>query len=192
MSYDLMIFRPKAAPEKRGAFMDWYTQQVEWGEDHSYEDPKVASKEMQHWFLEMIEAFPAMNGPYADENIETDYLTDYCIGKDVIYVGFRWSVAEEAYKQTKLLAEKHRVGFFDVSANDGNIFFPGENGMSYQIDSPQKESSIEEIKAWGDEDSNSKTVGDIVLDKMKKQLKAQDANASTEEKKSWWKRIFKS
>lgn len=187
-----MIFRPTAAPENREEFMNWYARQVEWSEEHSYEDPKVASREMQKWFIEMIESFPAMNGPYADENIETDYLTDYCIGKDVIYVGFRWSVAEEAYELSKQLAEKHKVGFFDVSADDGNIFIPDEKGTFYAMDNRQKYNSIEQIKAWGDKGSDTKTVGDIVFDKMEKQLNAQDANNGAGQKKSWWKRIFRS
>lgn len=72
-----------------------------------------------------------MNGEYApdgdlidmDENLEV-HLTDYCIGREVIYVAFAWSVAEEAYELTRKLAQKHNVGFFNVSADDEDIILP--------------------------------------------------------------------
>jgi len=48
----------------------------------------------------MIESYPAMNGPYAkEEDEDNDYVTDYCIGKDVIYAAFSWSLAEQAYEK---------------------------------------------------------------------------------------------
>lgn len=48
----------------------------------------------------------------------------YCIGRDVIYVAFAWSVADEAYKLMRSLAQKHNVGFFDVSTDNGDIILP--------------------------------------------------------------------
>lgn len=132
MSYDLMVFNPETAPKSESEFLAWYHQQAEWEEDHSYNDPKVTSKALRNWFLEMIIDFPAMNGPHSppdiDDYIDDDGITDYSIGKDVIYVGFRWSAAERAYPRMLELAKKHQVGFFDPSG-DGNIMFPNENGI---------------------------------------------------------------
>lgn len=72
-----------------------------------------------------------MNGEYApdpefldeDENLES-HMVDYCIGRDVIYAAFAWSVADEAYGLMRDLAGKHGVGFFNVSADDGEIILP--------------------------------------------------------------------
>jgi hypothetical protein len=104
--------------------MEWYRQQTEWAEGHSYDDPKVSSPLLQSWFSEIIQHFPAMNGPYASDDIDNPKVTDHCIGKEVIYSAFDWSCAEEAHKVMKQLAIKHKVGFFDVSADNGEIVFP--------------------------------------------------------------------
>jgi hypothetical protein len=106
--------------------MAWYDQQTEWSEGHSYDDPAVSSHRLRAWFLEMIEIFPAMNGPYASDKIDDPRVTDYSVGKDVIYACFAWSQVDPAFKATATLAKKHGVGFFDVSADDGAIIFPGE------------------------------------------------------------------
>jgi len=126
MSYDLMVFEPTAAPRARKDFMLWYKQQTQWSEGHGYNDPKVSSKPLRAWFMEMIETFPAMNGPYASDDVDNEKVTDYSIGKDVIYAAFAWSLLDPAFKSMAALAKKHNVGFFDVSADEGAIVFPGE------------------------------------------------------------------
>ncbi len=127
MSYDLMVFNPKAAPKEKAKFSEWYERQTQWEEDHDYDDPKVTTVELRNWFLDMIKEFPAMNGPYAidedDERFDDSEVTDYSIGKDVIYAGFRWSVAEKAFDKMTELASKHKVGFYDVSGS-GEVIFP--------------------------------------------------------------------
>lgn len=131
MSYDLMVFNPKTAPRSETSFIAWYESQVAWKEDHSYNDPKVSATQLQHWFMEMIIEFPALNGPHAPsdilERIDEENITDYCFGRDVIYSTFRWSVAEKAYPIMFDMAAKHGVGFFDASG-DGSILFPNGNG----------------------------------------------------------------
>lgn len=131
MSYDLMVFERKKAPVKYKDFLDWYGKESEWTEDHNYDDPVVSSSALQEWYREMIQTFPAMNGPDApsDEELNEDedlelHLTDYCIGSNVIYAGFSWSLMDEAYELTKRLAQKHGVGFFDVSGKDADVFLP--------------------------------------------------------------------
>ena len=131
MSYDLMVFEKAKAPAAKKEFMAWYEKQVEWREEHDYNTIRVSSPALQNWFLEMKETFPPINGEYApaselldaDENLER-HTVDYCIGQDVIYAAFAWSVADEAYERMKSLAKKHGVGFFDVSADDGDIILP--------------------------------------------------------------------
>ncbi len=74
----------------------------------------------------MIQTFPPMNGPLASGNVDDPRVTDHCIGRLVIYSGFAWSCAEEAYTKMRSLAIKHHVGFFDVSAEDGEILYPDD------------------------------------------------------------------
>jgi len=126
MSYDLMVFEATAAPKSREEFMEWYAAQTEWSEDHSCQDHAVTSQALQNWFEEMIEYFPPMNGPLASDDVDDPKVTDHCIGNNVNYSAFSWSEAEGAYSIMRELAIKHSVGFFDVSADNGEILFPGE------------------------------------------------------------------
>lgn len=130
MSYDLMVFEAKAAPKTREEFMAWYDKQTEWSEDHSYNEPSVCSAALQNWMNEMKQTFRPMNGPLSPSDEEFDsitedeenHLTDYSMGREVIYGAFAWSLAEEANVLTRKLAEKHSVGFFDPQ--EGKIRFP--------------------------------------------------------------------
>ncbi len=129
MSYDLMVFEKTKAPTTKKDFMEWYEKQVEWGEEHDYQTISVSSPALQNWFMEMKEIFPPMNGEYApnlnsiDEDLE-QHTVDYSIGYDVIYAAFSWTVADEAYELMRSLAQKHGVGFFDVSSDEGDIILP--------------------------------------------------------------------
>lgn len=135
MSYDLMVFDPASAPRKRGAFLEWYEQQLNGDEEtSSANDPKSLTPALQAWFAEMIETFPPLNGPLAkDENIDNPKTTDYGLGRTYAYACFAWSQAEAAYKHTVRLAEKHRVGFFNVSSNKGDVWIPGANGKLEEL-----------------------------------------------------------
>ncbi|OZQ69539.1 hypothetical protein CA600_02985 [Paenibacillus sp. VTT E-133280] len=129
MSYDLMAFETSKAPQERAAFMKWYEQQVQWSEDRAYSDPSVLSEALQRFYSELSEQFPNMNVEdeifEAMEEAGTDNrLTDYSLGTSVIYAAFAYSVADEAYTAMRELAIKHKVGFFDVSSNEGDIIFP--------------------------------------------------------------------
>jgi len=152
-----MVFRKEAAPSTRAEFINWYHDQTECSEDHNYEDLDISSPELRSWFLEMIKTFPAMNGPYASDDIDSDYITGYSIGKDSIYIDFRWSVVEDAYSTVVRLAEKHQVGFFDVSSDDGDILFP--------------------------DDGKLKSIGDKAISVISSDY----ANVTYYYKKPWWK-----
>ncbi len=136
MSYDLMVFEPTAAPRERQAFLDWFDGQAEWSEDHGYDDPKVSSPALQAWFAAVITTFPPMNGPYAratDSQHEDSMTADYCVGRDVIYVAFSWSRAQQAYDLVRSLAARTGIGFYDVSSSLGEVWLPdGRGGMVLQ------------------------------------------------------------
>lgn len=129
MSYDLMVFETTKAPNTKKEFMEWYFKQTEWSEEHDYASVSVTSEALKNWFMEMKETFPPMNGEYAPSDDEIDEetencLTDYSIGRDVIYASFAWSVSEKAYELMRNLAQKHGVGFFDVSSDNADIILP--------------------------------------------------------------------
>lgn len=193
MSYDLMVFNPEIAPKKRHEFMAWYQEQTKWEEEHSYDDPIVTTANLRSWFMEMIKTFPAMNGPFAIDDPDDDSVTDYSVGRDVIYAAFAWSLAEEAYEVMKGLAEKHKVGFFDASADEGDILFPGENGKNESIENPENLSSIQQIKNSASPGQGDKTVQEIIYSKVLPRI-AEQSNTSNqavpEKKQSWWKKIF--
>lgn len=140
MSYDLMVFDSKNAPKTKSKFIEWYYEQTEWNEEHDYNDPINTSEKLRNWFLDMKQIFPALNGPFASDDIDNSKVTDYCIGSKVIYAAFAWSEASIAYSKMYELAEKHKVGFYDTSGN-GDIIIPTENGEMINIsniDKPEK------------------------------------------------------
>ncbi len=124
MSYDLMVFDPSSAPRERRQFMEWYAEQTQWSENHSYQDHSVSSEALQAWFKEMVNFFPPMNGPLASDDVDDPKVTDHCIGRSVIYSAFAWGVAEDAHPKMRELAIKHGLGFFDASVDTGEILFP--------------------------------------------------------------------
>ncbi|GAA0761653.1 hypothetical protein LRH25_21915 [Ideonella azotifigens] len=130
MSYDLMVFAPEAAPKDREAFMEWYDSQSEWEEEHSYDNPEVSAPGLRAWFLEMIQSFPAMNGPFSSDDLPEDEasVTDYSVGQSVIYAAFAWSKAEQAYEAMFSLAAKHGVGFFNASSENAEVWLPDGKG----------------------------------------------------------------
>jgi hypothetical protein len=190
MSYDLMVFRPDSAPKTRSEFMTWYHEQIKWSEGHSYNDPIVTSEELKSWFTAMISAFPAMNGPYAVDDSDNEFVTDYCIGKDVIYVTFAWSIAERAYEVMKSFAEKHEVGFFDASANDGDILFPDSNGKIRPIDRPDNLSSIQQIKGLASLGQEKLSVQEILYSKLNLNGKTTSQSNFKKTGRKWWQRLL--
>ena len=118
MSYDLMVFEPNDAPVQRVQFLEWYLGQSEWREEHGYNDSAVPTPKLKTWFLELIQTFPPLNGPLSTEELpeDEDSATDYSLGRSVIYCSFAWSKADFAYRTVFELAQKHGVGFFDVSS----------------------------------------------------------------------------
>lgn len=119
-----MVFDPSAAPREREQFLAWYDAQTKWAEDHSYDDPQVTTAALASWFADISRTFPPMNGPFASGDFDNPKVTDFCIGKSVIYAAFAWSQAERAYEAVTHLAAEHSVGFYDVSSDDGEIRFP--------------------------------------------------------------------
>ena len=129
MSYDLMVFDPASAPAEHSEFMNWYEAQTEWSEGHSYNDPVVSTEALRKWFHEIAATFPPMNGPLAvDEPEDEAAWTDYSVGRVVIYAAFAWSEADRAYETVFSLAQKHGLGFFNVSSDGAEVWLPSGAG----------------------------------------------------------------
>jgi hypothetical protein len=128
LSFDLAVFEPSAVPQHRKEFLAWFHEQATWPEDHGYNNPDVCSPALRRWFDEMRQLYPPINGPYASDDYDNPKVTDYCIGRGLIYVAFAWSQAEAAYEEMFRLAAKNRVGFFYVSADDGEVWVPMDGG----------------------------------------------------------------
>ena len=131
MSYDVMVFDPAVAPRGAAAFLQWYDAPTDWNEKHGYDDAAVSVPALQAFFTELAEDFPPMDGPLSDDEDDRPQVTDYSIGTHVIYASFDDEVAEDAHGQVQILANKHQVGFFDVSGDgaivypDGTVLIPG-------------------------------------------------------------------
>jgi hypothetical protein len=123
MSYDLAVFEPLAELRVRSTFMQWYKSRTRWGDGLDYSNASNATPALQRWYQDMIGVFPFLDGPAEHEG-----KTEYVIGRDIIYVAFRWDKAAVAYETTRGMAEKHAVGFFNASGDRGEVWFPSTNG----------------------------------------------------------------
>ena len=122
MSYDLVVFAKESAPRNRVNFLEWFDRQLEGADDGEITSDSPA---MRAWHQEMLAAFPDMDN-VEEEEIADGRCGEYSISTAAIYVSFAWSQAALAYETMKSLAAKHGVGFFNVSAEDGEIIIPGD------------------------------------------------------------------
>lgn len=123
MSYDILAFDPSAAPSADEAVLDWYRQQAEWLEQHSYDDPSLTTPKLRAFYRDLIKVFPPMSGPDARAD-DCDADTDYAIGQDILYVSFRWAKADPARDTFIRLAVVHGVGVCEVSESLAAIHRP--------------------------------------------------------------------
>ena len=131
-----MVFEPEAVPAEHDEFLEWYSRQTKWSEDHGYDDPANTSEHLRGWFHDMVQMFPPMNKPISldDRPVDENSSTDYAIGRDFIYASFAWSKSEAAYMTVARLAEKHRLGLFNVSSTGEEVWLPAEGGMALAHD----------------------------------------------------------
>ena len=124
MSYDLMVFAPEAAPSKREAFLDWYDQQTEWGDEQAYDNPALASPALQAFFAELGTEFPPVQ-----DDADGESGTEYTIAPSLIYLSFLdWDKIDRAHEAVFSLAGKHGLGFFDVSSDLAEAWLPDNKG----------------------------------------------------------------
>ena len=132
MSYDLMVFEPTALPHRHDEFIKWHESEAGRAEAHDSNDRSVATVRLQTWFIAIIRLFPPMNGPLSKEELpeEEASTADYTIGRNSIYCLFAWSKVEQAYSAVFELAEKHGLGFFNVSSGEEEVWLPKNGKLS--------------------------------------------------------------
>jgi hypothetical protein len=93
----------------------------------------------------------------------------------------------------KTLAEKHKVGFFDASADEGDILFPDSFGKNKPIDRPENLSSIDQIKSSASPGQEDNSVQEIIYSKVIPKILEESSpiiQNKAENKLSWWKKLL--
>lgn len=144
-----MVFDPEAAPTEHRAFMAWYGTQTEWREG-AYEDPDTTSEKLRAWLFDMIPVFPPLNKVLSDEELPRDdtAAADYSMGAHFIYACFAWSKTDLAYRNVFDLAAKHRLGFFDVSGADQEVWLPAASGTLSLAHTKSASSLLGKVQAF--------------------------------------------
>jgi hypothetical protein len=121
-----MVFDPNTAPTTHAQFMLWCVAQTEWAEGHDFNDPVVTTPPLRAWFMDIIQSFPPMNGPFSKAVLSEDEArtANYSLGKSIIYCCFAWSKEDLANRTVFELAQKHGVGFFNVSSSGEEVWLP--------------------------------------------------------------------
>lgn len=134
VSYDLVIFDPRDCPLDRSGFISWYEANT--ADSVKFESvPDKASPPLKALFLEMMQLFPPMNGPYKrGGDVEPELEADYSFSAQMIIISFSWSVADKALSMAVELAAKHVLGVFDISSETSEVWMPrlGEQHLVLQ------------------------------------------------------------
>ncbi len=131
MSYDLAVFDPRDDLRDPSTFSNWYDARTKWHGDVYFDEAPISTSSLQAWLQDMLKIFPPMNGPRRPsfEDAERwDWVADYAITSDLIYIAFSSSRAGLVYDTVYRLAAKHGVGFYDVGESPGEVWFPRPGG----------------------------------------------------------------
>lgn len=130
MSYDLMIIEKNSMPKTSEEFHQWIEEKTNYDQDWDYNDVEKTTSRLKEWYMEMIQYFPPMNGPYAlaQEELEADddleeRVTDYTIGDTFIYASFAYSQEETALSIARKLCLKYELVLYNAS-EDQIVFYP--------------------------------------------------------------------
>lgn len=145
---DVLVFDKSKAPKSSIEFGEWFEEKSKWSEERDYFDIKGTTKPLVDFFMELNQIFPEMNGPYSptEEEINNNpdielRLADYTIGSDLIYIGFPWSLAEEANDKVRELAFKYGLWYSDMV----NIYWDKNNIENFATKTKNKPSTKRKI-----------------------------------------------
>ena len=133
MSYDLFAFDPSAAPRDRKGLLQWLGALQEDNGEPPSDDLESLTPPLRAWFREVMEVFPSLNGPHSTENYDDPKATDYELNRDYVVACLAYSQANVAFSHMKELAEKHHLGFFNISSPTGELWLPSPDGKHEQI-----------------------------------------------------------
>lgn len=164
MSFDLLVFDPRLAPNGDKEFEAWYKSLMRWDQSSNHADLKISSPALQEFYQDLRKSFPPINQFGAEvgqaaielgyltrlakrflgrkqrpegarelpEDFNESCLTDYTFCKDAIYIGFSWSVSEQALHATIDAALSSNVGFYYASADNARPLRKRQDLISFR------------------------------------------------------------
>lgn len=154
MGYEITVFDVAKAPKKRNEFLKWY--ETLWNAE-DYSNINLCSQNLKDWLYEIIETFPAAEGPF-NENEPDD--TFYYVGDGFVCGNFPCEPIDKfikAYNLSAKLAEKYGLGLFEAGKEDGLIIMPDRSIM----DGDPREELERKIDLWSDDDEYQKIIDAI-------------------------------
>ena len=130
MSYDLIAFDPALAPRDRHDFLDWISRAFRSMDGPLGSDPARLSIELQGWHAELRQVFPSAGDPHAFA-ADTDGGSKnaaYRFAQHAVQASFEWSNAGPAMFRARKIAQAHRVGLFEASGADCNVWMVSNRG----------------------------------------------------------------
>lgn len=132
MSFDIMIIEPTTVPTStHAAFMSWYEETTEWSDDRDYSTTDGSTDSIAAFYNAITEHFPDLNAADdLDDEDDDDTAADYTIGDDFLYIGFDYTVAEDAAQRCLELAKANNLAFIDISGTT-TIHFPDGSTLAH-------------------------------------------------------------
>ena len=132
MSFDIMIIEPTTVPTStHAAFMSWYKKTTEWSDDRDYSTTDGSTDSIAAFYNAITEHFPDLNAADdLDDEDDDDTAADYTIGDDFLYIGFDYTVAEDAAQRCLELAKANNLAFIDISGTT-TIHFPDGSTLTH-------------------------------------------------------------
>lgn len=118
MSYDIIIFDAKKAPQTEDEFEEWLDEIDD--TDEFFDSPKNCTPSLQGFIKEFSDVFPIMGT--CENELEDPRETPYGFSEHTIEANFAFSVSEEAGKLMLEIGPKYCVGIYDQQ--DGEVYFP--------------------------------------------------------------------
>ena len=132
MSFDIMIIEPTTVPTStHAAFMTWYEETTKWSHDRDYSTTDGSTDSIAAFYNAITEHFPDLNAANdLDDEDDDDAAADYTIGDDFLYIGFDYTVAEDAAQRCLELAKANNLAFIDISGTT-TIHFPDGSTLAH-------------------------------------------------------------
>lgn len=151
--FRLMIFDTGAAPKTLDDFFKWFGT-LNWKEKDAI-DLEIRTPALNSWYGEIIKIFPPATGKAL---LETPQLCQahYTACGEALQLFCAEPFAEKAWRVARKLAEKHGLGFFDISYQE-DVILPDLSVMGV---APRYELEIQ-IDIWDERDEYQRVIDAI-------------------------------